>query len=87
MKIQFAFKSAVLAACVFALSAAAAAQVDIPRKTIAITYPLDDTVKVQFRGTTRFPRMSAGARMGMNRRACRSIARKAASSSGNWRRC
>src|SRR3954447_13285606 len=61
MKIQFALKSAVLAACVFALCAAAAAQVDIPRKTIAITYPLDDTVKVQFRGTTRFPRMKGEA--------------------------
>ena len=61
MKILFAFKLAVLAACVFALSAAAAAQVDIPRRTIAITYPLDDTVKVQFRGTTRFPKMKGEA--------------------------
>jgi len=61
MKILFAFKLAVLAACVFAFSAAAAAQVDIPRRTIAITYPLDDTVKVQFRGTTRFPKMKGEA--------------------------
>lgn len=37
------------------------AQVDVARKTTAITYPLDDTVKVQFRGTTRFPRMKGDA--------------------------
>ena len=36
-------------------------QVDVARKTIAITYPLDETVKVQFRGTTRFPRMKGEA--------------------------
>lgn len=32
-------------------------QVDVPRRTTAITYPLDELVFVQFRGTTRFPRM------------------------------
>ena len=37
------------------------AQVDIARKTTAVTYPLDETVKVQFRGTTRFPRMKGDA--------------------------
>lgn len=37
------------------------AQVDVARKTTAITYPLDETVKVQFRGTTRFPRMKGEA--------------------------
>lgn len=36
-------------------------QVDVARKTTAITYPLDETVKVQFRGTTRFPRMKGEA--------------------------
>jgi len=36
-------------------------QVDVARKTTAITYPLDDVVKVQFRGTTRFPRMKGEA--------------------------
>jgi outer membrane protein OmpA-like peptidoglycan-associated protein len=36
-------------------------QVDIARKTTAITYPLDDTVTVQFAGTTRFPRMKGSA--------------------------
>jgi outer membrane protein OmpA-like peptidoglycan-associated protein len=39
------------------------AQVDVPRKTTAITYPLDDLVFVQFRGTTRFPRMKGDAQI------------------------
>ena len=43
------------------MSVAAFGQVDVARKTTAITYPLDDTVKVQFRGTTRFPRMKGEA--------------------------
>lgn len=36
-------------------------QADVPRRTTAITYPLDDNVIVQFRGTTRFPRMKGDA--------------------------
>lgn len=36
---------------------------DVGRKTTAITYPLDDTVTVQFRGTTRFPRMKGDAKV------------------------
>ncbi len=39
------------------------AQTDVPRQTIAITYPLDENVVVQFRGTTRFPRMKGDARI------------------------
>ena len=41
----------------------AVAQVDVARRTTAITYPLDDVVFVQFRGTTRFPRMKGEARI------------------------
>lgn len=37
------------------------AQVDIARKTKAITYPQDTEVNVRFRGTTRFPRMKGQA--------------------------
>lgn len=36
---------------------------DVPRRTTAITYPLDDLVYVQFRGTTRFPRMKGEAKI------------------------
>ncbi len=39
------------------------AQVDVPRKTNAITYPLDEEVMVAFRGTTRFPRMKGEAKI------------------------
>ena len=39
----------------------ARAQTDIPRATAAITYPEGETIKVKFRGTTRFPRMSGEA--------------------------
>src|SRR5687767_2860977 len=39
------------------------AQLDVPRRTTAITYPLDEVVLVQFRGTTRFPRMKGEARI------------------------
>lgn len=46
-----------LLATVFSVSG----QVDVPRKTTAITYPPGDTVDVQFRGTTRFPRMKGSA--------------------------
>ncbi|NNE99173.1 MAG: OmpA family protein [Pyrinomonadaceae bacterium] len=39
------------------------AQVDVPRKTKAITYPLDEDITVSFRGTTRFPRMKGNAKI------------------------
>ncbi len=39
------------------------AQVDVPRRTTAITYPLDELVYTQFRGTTRFPRMKGEAKI------------------------
>lgn len=38
-------------------------QVDVARRTTAITYPLDEQVIVQFRGTTRFPRMKGEAKI------------------------
>ena len=39
------------------------AQADMERKTIAITYPLDDTVTVKFRGTTVLPRLKGEAKV------------------------
>jgi outer membrane protein OmpA-like peptidoglycan-associated protein len=38
-------------------------QVDVSRQTTAITYPLDELVYTQFRGTTRFPRMKGEAKV------------------------
>lgn len=48
---------------VFAFTAFTFAQADVPRRTTAITYPLDETIKVEFRGTTRFPRMKGDAKV------------------------
>ena len=47
--------------CLFSAALSIFGQVDVPRKTTAITYPPGDTVDVQFRGTTRFPRMKGNA--------------------------
>ncbi len=41
----------------------ATAQTDRRRETVAITYPLDQTVSVKFRGTTRLPRLSGDAKV------------------------
>lgn len=51
-----------------ALTISTLAQVDVPRQTTAITYPEDEVVTVQFRGTTRFPRMKGDARIKRTRR-------------------
>ena len=39
------------------------AQSDLPRQTVAITYPLDQTITVRFRGTTRLPRLKGEAKV------------------------
>jgi len=39
------------------------AQSDLRRETVAITYPLDQTVTVRFRGTTRLPRLLGEAKV------------------------
>jgi len=39
------------------------AQTDAPRETVAITYPLEQTVNLRFRGTTRLPRLSGEAKV------------------------
>ncbi len=52
-----------LLSVLFMLTASIFAQVDVPRKTTAVTYPIDETVYLQFRGTTRFPRMKGEAKI------------------------
>ena len=44
------------------------AQVDLSRRTTAVTYPQDELVTIQFRGTTRFPRMKGDAKIKRTRR-------------------
>ncbi len=57
MKKSIAIKFLILSICVFGSVFTAFGQVDVARETKAITYPLDETIMVTFRGTTRFPRM------------------------------
>jgi len=49
-------------ACLLAASTVVAQQ-DVERKTVAITYPLDETVTVKFRGTTLLPRLKGEAKV------------------------
>lgn len=58
-----ALKGAISLLAFFAFAPLVFAQVDVPRRTTAITYPLDEQVFVQFRGTTRFPRMKGEAKI------------------------
>ncbi|HEX8130966.1 MAG TPA: OmpA family protein [Pyrinomonadaceae bacterium] len=45
------------------LAPAVVAQSDMQRETVAITYPLDQSVSVRFRGTTRLPRLTGEAKV------------------------
>src|SRR5215211_6033468 len=51
-----------LSACLVFVSVAVAQQ-DVERKTVAITYPLEETVTVKFRGTTLLPRLKGEAKV------------------------
>src|SRR3954451_5450942 len=45
------------------ISVTALAQSDVQRQTIAVTYPLDETIEVKFRGTTLLPRLKGEAKI------------------------
>lgn len=56
----------VAAALLFALllsAPAVLAQADSRRETVAVSYPLEQTVSLKFRGTTRLPRLSGSAKV------------------------
>jgi outer membrane protein OmpA-like peptidoglycan-associated protein len=56
----------VAAALLFALllcAPVALAQADSRRETVAVSYPLEQSVSVKFRGTTRLPRLSGSAKV------------------------
>jgi outer membrane protein OmpA-like peptidoglycan-associated protein len=61
MKSKAFFAFLISLVCVVLSVSTVNAQVDVPRKTMAIVYPPGDKVDVQFRGTTRFPRMKGSA--------------------------
>ncbi len=58
-----AFKIPTILSVLLLLAVNTFSQVDVPRSTKAITYPLDEDVNVIFRGTTRFPRMKGDAKI------------------------
>jgi len=59
------FKSLIVFACFVLLVSAIGGfgQNDARRTTIAITYPLDQTIEVPFHGTTRLPRLKGSAKV------------------------
>ena len=63
MKTSNLFARAFAPAFILIFSAVIFGQADIARRTTAITYPLDDTINVQFRGTVQFPKMHGTAKV------------------------
>src|SRR6266566_1840481 len=60
---SISLKSSIVFACLVLLISATGgfAQSDVRRTTVAITYPLDQTIEVPFHGTTRLPRLKGTA--------------------------
>ena len=61
--VKFIVISLFIFSVIFSTVIFAFGQVDVARQTTAITYPLDEVVQTQFRGTTRFPRMKGDAKI------------------------
>ncbi|HEX8288244.1 MAG TPA: OmpA family protein [Pyrinomonadaceae bacterium] len=61
--IKFIILSQFVFSLIFSTALFAFGQLDVARQTTAITYPLDQVVQTQFRGTTRFPRMKGEAKI------------------------
>lgn len=57
------FKLLLTSIFIFTIAIISFGQVDVARQTTAITYPQDELVYTQFRGTTRFPRMKGEAKV------------------------
>jgi outer membrane protein OmpA-like peptidoglycan-associated protein len=57
------FKTLAILLFIFSTVVFTFGQVDVARQTTAITYPQDELVITQFRGTTRFPRMKGEGRI------------------------
>src|SRR5216117_3221178 len=57
------FKAFAVLFALIVLAATARAQNDARRTTVAITYPLDQTIEVAFHGTTRLPRLKGTAKV------------------------
>src|ERR1044071_7973870 len=53
--------AALLLFALLSCAPAAFAQADSRRETVAVSYPLEQTVNIKFRGTTRLPRLTGSA--------------------------
>ena len=62
-RVSLASLSVFLLLLLVTASSPVAAQTDVTRQTVAITYPLDETVNVKFRGTTLLPRLKGEAKV------------------------
>ena len=60
---RFAVLTLLICAASSAMVPTIFAQGDTPRRTVAVTYPLDETVVVKFRGTTLLPRLKGEAKV------------------------
>lgn len=63
MKQNFLLSLLIFSIILIGASASSFAQADTARRTTAVTYPLDEQVMLNFRGTTRFPRMKGEAKI------------------------
>ncbi len=65
MKLRFGSIKSMLAvlSTIVLLGASVFAQGDVPRQTVAVTYPLDETINLAFRGTTLLPRLKGDAKV------------------------
>ena len=64
MNTVFALRTAfAILALLVTFAAGAQGQNDLRRSTVAITYPLDQTIEVAFHGTTRLPRLKGTAKV------------------------
>src|SRR3989441_4843399 len=57
------FKAFAVLFALIVLAATVRAQNDARRTTVAITYPLNQTIEVAFHGTTRLPRLKGTAKV------------------------
>ena len=63
LRLSPALRLLIIPALLLFAAPVAFAQTDTPRQSVAITYPLDQTVEVKFRGTTRLPRLKGEAKV------------------------
>src|SRR6267143_5837349 len=62
-RVIFKIVSGFLACLFLALGALSVMAQDVPRQTVAIAYPLDESITVKFRGTTLLHRLKGEAKV------------------------